>query len=97
MWDMVPLKILVAVDQVGGEAAIEYAAHDAVRRGCGVHVVHVAGPGWRAACALDDVVLLEDELRERGQAVLAAAATRTEHLLGALAPDDDRLSVSTEL
>ncbi len=97
MWDMVPPKVLVAVDQEGGDAALEYAAHDAVRRGCGVHVVHVAGPAWRAACVLDDVVLLESELRDRGQAVLAAAAARTEHLLGVLAPDDDRLSVSTEL
>jgi nucleotide-binding universal stress UspA family protein len=97
MWDMVPPKILVAVEHVGGGAALEYAAHDAVRRGCGVHLVHVAGPAVWASCAYDDVVLVEDELRDSGQAVLAAAAGRTEQLLDQLAPDDDLVSVSTEL
>jgi nucleotide-binding universal stress UspA family protein len=97
MWDMVPPKILVAVEHIGGGAALEYAARDAVRRGCGIHLVHVAGPAVHAACAYDDLVLVEDELRLAGQALLAAAVTRTEHLLGQLAPDDGRLSVSTEL
>jgi nucleotide-binding universal stress UspA family protein len=97
MWDLVPPKILVAVELVGGGAALEYAARDAIRRGCGVHLVHVAGPAVRAACVYDDMVLVEDELRASGQAILAAAAGRTEHLIDVLAPNDERLSVSTEL
>lgn len=97
MWDMVPPKILVAVEDVGADAALVYAAQDAARRGCGMHLVHVAGPALRAACAYDDVVLLEDELRHAGEAVLASAVRRAEHLLHEVAPDDDRLSVSSEL
>ena len=97
MWDMVPPKILVAVEQIGRGAALEYAARDAVRRGCGVHLVHVTGPAVWARGADDGVVLLDDELRRSGHALLAAAAQRTEQLFGELAADDERLSVSTEL
>src|SRR4051794_752723 len=97
MWDMVTPKILVAVEHVGSGAGLAYAARDAVRRRCGVHLVHVVGPAIRAACAYDDVVLVEDVLRSSGRMVLAEAASRTEWLLDQLAPDDLRLSVSTEL
>ncbi len=97
MWDLVPPKILVAVEHVGSDAALAYAVHDAVSRGCGVHLVHVAGPAVRAACAYDDLVLVEDELRLAGEAVLASALGRAERLLDEVAPEDVRLSVSSEL
>jgi len=97
MWDMNPPKILVGVEHVGCEAALQYAVHEACRRGCGVHLVHVARPAHDAACALDDIVMVDDELRLADEAVLAHAAVRAEHLLGQVAPDDDRLSVSSEL
>jgi nucleotide-binding universal stress UspA family protein len=92
MWDMEPPKILVAVEHVGTDAALAYAVHDATRRGCGVHLVHVAGPALWAACAYDDVVLLEDELRHSGEVILASAVQRAERLLDQVAPDDERLS-----
>jgi nucleotide-binding universal stress UspA family protein len=92
MWDMNPRKILVGVEDTGCEAALRYAAAEALRRGCGVHLVHVAGPG-----AHEDVVLLEGELRRLGEAVLAEAAHRTEHLLLESAKDDEPPPVSTEV
>ena len=97
MWDLYPPKILVGVEHAGCEAALQYAVREAARRGCGVHLVHVAPPSNRAACALDDLVMVEDELRIVGEVVLAEAAARTEHLLDELSPEEDRLSVSTEL
>jgi nucleotide-binding universal stress UspA family protein len=97
MWDMNPPKILVGVEDVGCEAALQYAVAEAARRGCGVHLVHVARSSNRAACVLDDLVMVEDELRVVGEAVLADAAMRTEHLLDEVAREDDQPSVSTEL
>ena len=97
MWDMNPPKVLVGVEDVGCEAALRYAVAEAVRRGCGIHLLHVARPSNRAACALDDLVMVDDELRTLGETVLAEAAVRAEHLLDELAREDDRLSVSTEL
>lgn len=97
MWDMEPRKILVAVDYVDCEAALEYAVAEAVRRGCGVHLVHVARPALGDACALDDLCMVEGELRIAGHLELDAAAARAQELIDAEAPDDDRLSVSTEL
>ena len=96
MWDMEPRKVLVGVDTSSREAALQYAVAEARRRGCGIHLVHVARPVL-ASCALDDIALVEGELRETSQLLLASAADRTQELLDELAPDDDRLSVSTEL
>jgi nucleotide-binding universal stress UspA family protein len=70
---------------------------EALRRECGVHLVHVARPAFRASCSLDDVALVEGELRRAGEAILADAARRTEHLLLEGAKGDEPLSVSTEL
>ena len=97
MWDMEPRKVLVAVDSVDCEAALEYAVAEARRRGCGLHLVHVARPALGHSCALDDVCLVEDELRLAGHIELDAAAARAQNLIDEQAPDDDRLSVSTEL
>jgi nucleotide-binding universal stress UspA family protein len=97
MWDMEPRKVLVAVDSVDCEAALEYAVAEATRRGCGIHLVHVARPVIGHSCALDDVCLIDDELRLAGHVELDAAAARAQALIDEQAPDDDRLSVSTEL
>jgi nucleotide-binding universal stress UspA family protein len=57
----------------------------------------VARPVLGHSCALDDVCLVEDELRLVGHIELDAAAARAQDLIDERAPDDDRLSVSTEL
>jgi nucleotide-binding universal stress UspA family protein len=96
MWDMEPRKVLVGVDSRSTEAALQYAVAEARRRGCGIHLVHVARPVL-ATRSLDDIALVDGELRNPDQLLLASAAGRTQKLLDDVAPDDDRLSVSTEL
>ena len=96
MWDIEPRKILVAVDLPDPEAALQYAVGAASRRGCGIHLVHVARPALGSR-ALDDVALIEGELRETSQLLLSRASVRAQRLIDELAPEDDRLSVSTEL
>ena len=96
MWDMEPPKVLVAVDSSFSDAALQYAVADARRRGCGIHVVHVDRLTiW--SHVVDEVSLVEGELRHPGASVLAAAAVKVEKMIDQQAPDDDRLSVSTEL
>ena len=96
MWDMEPPKVLVAVDSSFSDAALRYAVADARRRGCGIHVVHVDRLTiW--SHVVDEVSLVEGELRHPGASVLAAAAVKVEKMIDQQAPDDGRLSVSTEL
>ena len=57
----------------------------------------MARPSLDHSCALDDVCLVEDELRLAGRSELDAAAARAQALIDEQAPGDDRLSVSTEL
>src|SRR5262245_24566845 len=97
MWDIEPRKVLVGVESDDCEAALQYAVAEARRRGCGIHLVHVARPALFSSCALDDIALVGDELRRTDQLVLAAAEERVRALLEEQAPEDDRLSVSTEL
>jgi nucleotide-binding universal stress UspA family protein len=97
MWDMEPRKILVAVDSGDCEAALVYAVAEARRRGCGLHLVHVARPAMDLSCAMDDVCLLEGELRLAGRSDLDSAAARAQALIDEHDADDLRLSVSTEL
>jgi nucleotide-binding universal stress UspA family protein len=97
MWDMEPRKVLVGIESVDCEAALQYAVGEARRRGCGIHLAHVARPSLFSSCALDDIALVDDELRRTDQMVLAAAESRLRALLREQAPADDRLSVSTEL
>ncbi|HRK46809.1 MAG TPA: universal stress protein, partial [Nocardioides sp.] len=96
MWDMKPPKVLVGVDRPDCEAALQYAVAEARRRGCGIHLVHVARP-ILASRALDDIALVDGELRETSRVLLARAAARTQQLIDAQDPDDERLSVSTEV
>jgi nucleotide-binding universal stress UspA family protein len=96
MWDMEPRKILVGVDSEY-EAALQYAVAEAERRGCGIHLVHVDRVGTWSTTVFEEVSLVEDELRRPGASLLAAAAARAEKLLDEQAPDDGRLSVSTEV
>lgn len=96
MWDMEPRKILVAVDSAGSRAALRYAVTEARLRGCGIHLVHVDRLTiW--SNVVDELSLVEGELRHPGAAVLAASAATVERLLNDQASDDVRLSVSTEL
>ena len=97
MWDMEPRKVLVGVESEDCDAVLQYAVAEARRRGCGVHLAHVARPSVLSSCVLDDLALVDDELRRTDQLVLAAAEARVHVLLDELAPEDDRLSVSTEL
>jgi nucleotide-binding universal stress UspA family protein len=97
MWDMEPRKVLVGIESEDCDASLHYAVAEAMRRGCGIHLVHVARPSLFSSCALDDIALVDDELRRTDQMVLAAAEARVHALLDELAPEDDRLSVSTEL
>lgn len=97
MWDSRPPKVLVAVDSADCEAVLQFAVAEVARRGCGLHLVHVARPALFHACALDDVCLVEDELRLAGHVELEAAAERAQGLIDERSPDDERLSISTEL
>jgi nucleotide-binding universal stress UspA family protein len=97
MWDVQPRKVLVGIESDDSEAALQYAVGEARRRGCGIHLVHVARPALFSSCALDDIALVDDELRRTEQMVLVAADARVHALLEEQAPEDDRLSVSTEL
>ncbi len=93
MWDTTPRKVLVAVDASSNDAVLTYAAQEARRRRCGVHLVHVIGPVTGGGRSLDSLVVLNGMLHHRGRTVLAEAAHRLEDLL----LDDDELTVSTEL
>jgi len=97
MWDMEPRKVLVGVESRDCDAALQYAVAEARRRGCGIHLVHVARPALFSSCALDDISVVDDELRRTDQMVLAAAQARVHALLEEQAALDDRLSVSSEL
>ena len=92
MWDTVPAKLLVGVESADCEALLHYAAAEAVRRGCGIHLVHVASTAMLAPCALDDFALLDDEARSVSEAALAKAANRLREIMG-----DAEVSVSLEL
>ena len=65
MWDMEPRKILVAVDS-DCDSALQYAVAEALRRGCGIHVTRVDRPAIWSSYVLDEVSLVEGELRRPG-------------------------------
>lgn len=58
-----PGRILVGIDPCGDhEAALEYAAVHAARRGWGIHLVLVQRPRWPGPDGLVEVVLVGDDL-----------------------------------
>lgn len=93
MRESCPRKVLVAVDAVGSEGALLYAADEARRRRCDIHLVHVAP-------------LLMDGGLDRDPSA-RAVSNRLHRSTGALLGDarallerelrDDTLSVSTEV
>lgn len=91
MWDMVPRKVLVGIETADCLPALSLAAEEAVRRGCGVHLMHVLPPIHASHPHLDEIELVAGELQRAGSAVLGGAARTMQRLL----PDD--LVVSTEL
>ena len=71
-----PRKVLVALGPEDAPAATAFATEEAVRRGCGVHLVHVVP-------AAAELGLRDDELTDVGCRVLADAARRVEGALPA--------------
>ncbi len=73
------------------DAALDYAAADAMRRGCGVHLVHVQHPGYLGRSAAVELRKIDGELRKAGVDVLERAASHVERLV------DETVPVSTGL
>ncbi|MBJ7356642.1 universal stress protein [Nocardioides sp.] len=97
MWDSDPPKVLVGVDPHGCEAALQYAVPEAIRRGTGLHLLHVERPvGWWS-CVPDDLRLDEHDLRRAAQRLLGETAARAKALVGDLGTDPEEVGVSSEL
>jgi nucleotide-binding universal stress UspA family protein len=73
------------------DAALEYAAAEAVRRGVGVHVVLVRHPHWPGPDGLVDVELVGDDLVNAHTALLMQCEERLEKWT------DDAVPVTTEV
>ena len=71
MWDMVPRKVLVGIETADCLPALRQAAEEAVRRTCGVHLLHVLPPTYAGHPHLDEVELVAGELQRVGAAVVA--------------------------
>jgi nucleotide-binding universal stress UspA family protein len=84
--------LLVAVESASCEALLEYAAAEARRRRCGIHLVHVLSPVYGGAPEIERLTATVRELRREGEAVLSAAKARLEHLL-----QGDPVVLGTEL
>ena len=84
--------ILVGVESASCEAVLAYAAAEASRRGCGIHLVHVLAPVYGGAPEIERLTATAGELHGQGEAVLSAATARLEHLLGG-----EPIALSTEL
>lgn len=92
MLETKPAKVLLGVGDEDVEGALAYAAAEAVRRGVGVHLLHVVPGAGIAAMAVEPsmMVIEGDALRDRGSRLLEDVAGRLEHQLA-------DLPVSTEL
>jgi nucleotide-binding universal stress UspA family protein len=88
---MKPRKILVGIgepDDVDG--VLEFAAAEAVRRQCGVHLMHAITAGSRHGDG-SELTISGGSMQHAGADVLVGASQRLEEMLG------DELSVTTEL
>ena len=92
MWESHPRKVLVGVDTGDQRAALRFAAVEARRRGCGVHLVHVLHPAYGQRDDAVDLEIVRGELRRAGSEVLARAAGQVREALG-----DSDLPVTSEL
>ena len=91
MWDMIPRKVVVAVERADCLPALQAAAQEAVRRRCGVHLLHVLHPVYASHPRIEELELIAGELHRVGSEIVADAARALEQLM----PED--LVVSTEL
>lgn len=73
------------------DAALDYAAAEAMRRSCGVHLVHVQHPGYSGPPEVAELRLIDGELKKAAVDLLERAASHVEGLV------DDTVTVSTEL
>ena len=73
------------------DAALEFAAAEALRRGCGVHLVHAMHPVWAGPTDVVDLRLVDGELRKVGVAFLQDCQRRVEKATG------ESITVSTEI
>ena len=91
MLDVKPRKILVGVGQLDDlDGVLEFAAAEAERRQCGVHLMHAVSAGSRHGDATE-LSFTGDTMQHAGTGVLVTAAQQLESLL------TDDLSVTTEL
>jgi nucleotide-binding universal stress UspA family protein len=97
MWDSDPRRVLVGVDPHGCEAALQYAVPEAIRRGSGLHLLHVERPAGWWSCVPDDIRLDDHELRRAGQHLLGESAARAKQLVAEQVRDLEGVAVSSEL
>ncbi len=87
-----PERIVVgAAMGEGCDAALDFAAAEAGRRHCSVHLVHALHPVWTGPSDAVDLRLVDGELRKVGVEFLQDCQRRVEQALG------EALTVSTEI
>jgi nucleotide-binding universal stress UspA family protein len=69
---------VTAVQDAG--AALQYAAAEALRLDCGVHVVHVLHPVWPSSRDLTDVAIIDGQLVKAGTHIVEACEQRVRDL-----------------
>lgn len=93
MWETSRREVLVAVKSADCHAALRYAADEARRQRCGVHLVHVIPLACEGDPAQAGSLRVANERKHRiGTAVLRESAAALERELR-----DDDLTVSTQL
>ena len=85
-----PRRVLVGVGPGDRRAALQFAAEEARRRGCGIHLLHVLHPAFGQQGV--DLEMVRGELRHAGREVLTHAAHEVGRALG-----ESDLPVTTEL
>jgi nucleotide-binding universal stress UspA family protein len=88
---MTPRKVLVGVETPDCLPALRVAAAEAIRRRCGVHLLHVMTPVYSSRPHIEELTLIAGELQRAGASVVGDAAQELRRML------PDELVVSTEL